>query len=420
MYNSVDGLLVLDIKEVKGLSRSIESLNVKEKADLVQEVLDKKNGVNDKDWHDMVMDYDLDCSPETLRKAGVGVKLASDSGMKFPCSGDGTRNAMDGYVERQKLYDLQREIRKDLRELSRSELIREQIREAIRDMPPIDLTIPEKRKDVQNADHELVVGLGDFHYGAKFVVRGLHDEVLNTYDTHVFEYRMALLLREIKHIARIHNPGQVTIMIVGDMLDGLLRASQISRLEYGVVQSTMYLSEFLCMWLRELHEHVKLPIRVYAVRGNHGEIRPLGTKAGQFPEENMERIVMHYMYERFFENPEIHVFDDDAPMVKTVDVLGYNFLMIHGQGNDIEAMARDHQNLYSNRIDVFLCGHLHKSQTFSAGMGRNGNVLIERVPSLCGIDPYAQSKGFGSPPGATAILMERGYGRRCVYPINLS
>ena len=157
MYNSVDGLLVLDIKEVKGLSRSIESLNIKEKADLVQEVLDKKNGVNDKDWHDMVMDYDLDCSPETLRKAGVGVKLASDSGMKFPCSGDGTRNAMDGYVERQKLYDLQREIRKDLRELSRSELIREQIREAIRDLPPIDLTIPEKRKDVQNADHELVV-----------------------------------------------------------------------------------------------------------------------------------------------------------------------------------------------------------------------------------------------------------------------
>ena len=52
---------------------------MKEKTDLVQEVLDKKNGVMDKDWCDMVMDYDLDCSPETLRKAGVGVKLASDN-----------------------------------------------------------------------------------------------------------------------------------------------------------------------------------------------------------------------------------------------------------------------------------------------------------------------------------------------------
>ena len=401
------------------MSRSIDSLNVKEKANLVQEVMDKKNGVLDKDWCDMVMDYDLDCSPETLRKAGVGVKLASDSGMCFPKSVDGTRDAMDGYVERQKLYDLQREIRKDLREQSRSELIREEIRNAIRELPPMDVT-PSEVDGYKQGDCELVVGIGDFHYGAKFVVRGLHDEEINTYDAHVFEYRMATLLREIKHIARIHKPGQITIMIVGDMLDGLLRASQISRLEYGVVQSAMYLSEFICMWLRELHEHVKLPIRVYAVRGNHGEIRPLGSKAGQFPEENMERIVMHYVYERFFGNPEIHVFDDDAPMVKTVDVLGYNFLMIHGQGNDIESIARDHQTLYGNKIDVFMCGHLHKSTTFTAGMSRNGNVLIERVPSLCGIDPYAQSKGYGSPAGATVIVMEKGYGRRCVYPVILS
>jgi len=405
---------------VKGLSRSIESLNVKEKADLVQTVLDKKRGLNDTDWCDIVKDYDLDCNPETLRKAGVGIKIASDSGMKFPCSGDGTRDAMDGYVERQKLYDLQREIRKDLREQSRSELIREEIRNAIHDLPSIHIQDTESTKDESKIDRELVVGLGDFHYGAKYVVRGLHDEEINRYDTHEFEVRMAQLIREVRGIAKTHRPEMITVMIVGDMLDGLLRTSQISRLEYGVIESTMYLSEYMCQWLYELHDNTKLPIRVYAVRGNHGEIRPLGTKAGQFPEENMERIVMHYIYERFWGNPMIRVFDNDAPMVKTVDVVGYNFLMIHGQGDDIEKIARDHQNLYGNKIDVFMCGHLHKSTTFTAGVGRNGNVLIERVPSICGIDPYAQSKGFGSPPGATVIVMEKGYGRRCVYPIDLS
>jgi hypothetical protein len=67
-----------------------------------------------------------------------------------------------------------------------------------------------------------------------------------------------------------------------------------------------------------------------------------------------------------------------------------------------------------------MCGHLHKSQTFTSGINPGGNTLIERVPSMCGIDPYAQSKGYGSPAGATAILMEKGYGRRCVYPIILS
>ena len=401
------------------MSRSIESLNIKEKADLVQEMLDKKNGVLDKDWCDMVMDYDIDCSPDTLRKAGVGVKLANDSGMCFPNNVDGTRDAMDGYVERQKLYDLQREIRKDLREQSRSELIREQIRDAIQNLPPIkiDHSCNTIKEDV--VDRELVVGIGDFHYGAKYVVYGLREEEINRYDTHEFEVRMAELIRSIRGIAATHNPSMITVMIVGDMLDGMLRNSQISRLEYGVVESAIYLSEYLCTWLYELHDKTGLPVRVYAVRGNHGEIRPLGSKAGQFPEENMERIVMHYVYERFWGNESIHVFDSDAPMTKLVNVLGYNFMLLHGEGADIEQIVRDYQILYNENIDVFMVGHLHKSQTFTAGMLRNGNVIIERVPSLCGTDPYAQSKGYGSPPGATVIVMERGHGRKCVYPIVL-
>lgn len=209
-------------------------------------------------------------------------------------------------------------------------------------------------------------------------------------------------------------------MMVGDLLDGLLRASQISRLEYGVVESAMELSETLAQWLSDLWDETRLPVRVYAVRGNHGEIRPLGTKAGQFPEENMERIVMHYLHERFRGNTCVTVEDNDAPLTRMVDVLGWKFLLIHGQGDDIEKIARDHQNLYRNQIDVVMCGHLHKSQTFNAGYSHAGPVLIERVPSICGMDPYAQSRGYGSPAGATAILMEEGYGRRCVYPITLN
>ena len=229
-------MYILIQEEVKGLSRSIESLNIKEKASLVQEVLDKKTGVLDKDWCDMVMDYDLDCNPETLRKAGVGVKLASDAGMCFPIDGAGTRDVMDGYVERQKLYDLQREIKKDLREQSRSELLRETIRNAIRDLPKFETReLPDYIKPEPEMEKELVVGIGDFHYGARYVVNGLYGEPLNSYDTSVFETRMNDLLYEITHIARAHQPEMITVMIVGDMLEGLLRASQISRLEYGVV-----------------------------------------------------------------------------------------------------------------------------------------------------------------------------------------
>ena len=398
--------------------RSIESLNVKEKADLVQQVLDKKNGVCDIDWRDMVQDYELECNPETLRKAAVGVKLAEDAGMRFPEDGAGTRDVMDGYVERQKLYDLRREVRKDLREQSRSEMLREMIRDAIMGLPEINLKTVFQFKD--DAVKDLVVGIGDFHYGADFTVTGLYGEELNRYNADTFVRRMEQLIFEICEIVELHKPQQITVMIVGDMLDGLLRTSQLSRLEYGVVESAIRLSETMSQWLAKLANDTNLPVRVFAVRGNHGEIRPLGTKAGQFPEENMERIVMHYLHERFSFNPYIKIEDNDAPMSRMVTVCGYKFLLIHGQGDNIEKIARDHQTLYNDKIDVFMVGHLHKSQTFTAGMSQQGNVLIERVPSICGIDPYAQSKGYGSLPGATVILMEEGHGRRCVYPITLT
>ena len=398
--------------------RTLEMLDRSELQELVQQMLDKKKGENDKDWSELVSEYDLDCNPETLRKAGVGIKMACDAGMDFVSH---EKEAVDrGFVERQKLYDIQRGIRKDMRELSRTEMLCEALRNAIRGLPDIK---PGKcsvcAPKTAGASRELVVGMGDFHYGAEFTVNGLCGEEINRYDSYVFDKRMAMLMNYIASIASKEKPDQITIMIVGDMLDGMLRQSQLQRLEYGVVESAIRLSETLAQWLADLEDIVLLPIRVYAVRGNHGEIRPLGSKAGQFPEENMERIVMHYLHSRFEDDEWIVIWEGDAPMTQMVNVCGYTFMMTHGQGVNIESIARDSVNLYNKPIDVFMVGHLHKGQTFQSGIMDGTNVFVERVPSLCGIDPYAQSLGYGGQPGATAILMEEGYGRRCVYPIVL-
>ena len=400
------------------MARLIEQLNETEKWELVQEILEKKSGNSDRDWADIVADFDLDCSSETLRKAGVGVKLANDAGMRFSAERQG--NMDREFMERQKLYDIQRGIRKDMREMSRTEMLCETISEAIKNLPEIKLDkfYTGSPKD-ENATRELVIGMGDFHYGAEFTVNGLYGEEINRYNSYVFENRIYMLMNYIAQISAKEKPEQITIMIVGDLLDGMLRQSQLQRLEYGVVESAMRLSETLAQWLADLEEIVQLPIRVYAVRGNHGEIRPLGSKAGQFPEENMERIVMHYLQARFDGNGWICICDGDAPINQMIDVCGYTFMLTHGQGVNIESMARDCVNLYNKPIDVFMVGHLHKGQTFQSGIKNGTNVYVERVPSLCGVDPYAQSLGYGGCAGATAILMEKGYGRRCVYPIAL-
>lgn len=395
----------------------IDELSLEQKKNLVDDIVAKKCGETDYDWSELVQEHNLDCSPDTLRKAGVGVKLAYEAAEGF----ESFEPDMDrGFVDRQKLYDLQRGIRKDMREFSRTELICETIRESIKSLPKIELKNESMSPPSQRVQKDLVVGMGDFHYGAEYVVTGLYGEILNKYDSSVFEQRMTMMLNYISQIVEKENPDQVTIMIVGDLLEGMIRTSQLQRLEYGVVESAMRLAETLTIWLTDLEDLIKIPIRVAAVRGNHGEIRPLGTKAGQFPEENMERIVMHYLRSRFDDERWIWIMENDAPMTMMIDVCGYQFMLTHGQSMNIEKMAQDSVNLYNKPIDVFMVGHLHKSQSFQSGIMNGTNIMVERVPSLCGMDPYAQSKGYGAQPGATAILMEAGYGRRCVYPIVLN
>lgn len=50
-----------------------------EKKNLVWLIEQKKAGEVDIDWQEICAQYDLDMNVETLRKAGVGIKLASDA-----------------------------------------------------------------------------------------------------------------------------------------------------------------------------------------------------------------------------------------------------------------------------------------------------------------------------------------------------
>ena len=345
------------------LSRAIDQLGKQEMREIVQEILDKKGKRSHKQWIDIIKDYDLNCSPDHLRKVASGIILANDSGMRF--NYDDQDKIDRGFLERQKIYDIQKQVRKDMREMSRTELICESIEKAIKELPPVEIPESMHVRKLRTPERDLVVGIGDFHYGAEFNVIGLYNETINKYNSSVFERRISDLTNEIVNIVEKDRPDQITIMIAGDMLDGLLRTSQLQRLEFGVIESAIRLSETLTSWLAKLGTKTGVPIRVFAVRGNHGEIRPLGSKAGQFPEENMERIVMHYLFARFNGMNSVLIARNDAPMTQIINVCGYTFLLTHGQNTSIESLAKDCVNLYHKPIDIFMVGHLHKEPSFT-------------------------------------------------------
>ena len=68
-------------------------------------IVRKKNGAIDRDWSEICADFALETNAETLRKAGVGVKLVADARMMGEESDDGALDLSDGYMERQKIRD---------------------------------------------------------------------------------------------------------------------------------------------------------------------------------------------------------------------------------------------------------------------------------------------------------------------------
>ena len=399
------------------MSRSQDEQSLQEKQDLVDQISKKKNGAIDKDWSEICSEFDLNLNTETQRKAGVGIKLASDANMIRDALSSTINDLSGGYVERQKLRDQTGKVNEIYRSEARSELLREAIAQAIKDLPKIELQYAP-RVYKWDTERQLVLGLGDIHYGADIHVEGLNGETLNEFNHEVFEERMEKLLDEVVDVIKKENINHVHVFLVGDLLDGMLRQTQLMRLEYGQVESTMRLSEYLAHWFAELAGHCGV-VEVYAASGNHSEIRPLKSKKREFADENMERIVLWYLAERLRGSKRVFVQDEFKKYVK-VDVCGFSFLLLHGDSEkDIQDLATETIRQYKQPIDFFVCGHKHRESEYPSGMAPSGDSVIVRVPSLCGTDSYAHSKGYSGRAGATVLIMEKGYGRRCVYPVRL-
>lgn len=355
---------------------------------------------------------DLDVHPDHLRKMGAGIKLAHDAGM-VATSGLPANCTAD---DLQKLRDLRREINENHRADARSEALREAVIEAARSLPPI--AIDTQPVIELNGARSLLLAMGDFHYGAEWVVRGLHGEVVNAYSPDIFERRMTKLLEEVIHIINKEKLSHIDIVMCGDALDGMLRNSQLMKLRWGVVESCMRLSEYLTNWIAKLSKAAT--VRIVNVDGNHGEIRPLASRKGEFTNENMEKILTWYLHARLQSLTGVTV-DPDSTAMKMMDVQGKSVLVMHGDSvKNLDVLAKQAILLYGKRIDYCICAHKHREQETLSGYTDDGNTFVLRVPSLCGMDGYAQRLGYGGKAGALALVMEEGYGRRCMYPINLS
>lgn len=288
-----------------------------------------------------------------------------------------------------------------IRENCRDELILEKIIEAINNLPPLD--IPEVLPVIHNI-REYFLLFGDEHASAEFEIRGLFNEILNSYSPEIFESRMWDLLNQVVDYVAEKNITKLNVFSMGDSTDGLLRVGQLMKLRYGVIEGSIYYANFISNWLNELSRHVNIEFQM--VHGNHTELRMLGQPKGTFKNDNTGLFVREIIEARLQNNPNFNMTKNPTGLI-FAEICGLNVLGIHGEVKNLEQAIKDFSKTYNTRIDIMIAGHLHHSKSETVGV----NSEVINVPSIIGIDDFSLSLNKTSNAGATIIGIEEGKGK---------
>lgn len=317
--------------------------------------------------------------------------------------------------ERKKLQTEKLEYNRWLREEARDELIVEHICEAIKSLPPLDIPNVLSANVVGriHGEREGCLLIADPHYGVDLKITGLFGEVINEYSPEIFESRMWNLLTQVVDICKKEGFSSLNVYDLGDEIDGLLRVSQLFKLRYGVIESTVRYGRFITEWLNELSKHIHVKYQMVK-DSNHCQLRMLNQPKNTFKDENMSYIIAEKLIDRlennsnfeFIQNPTGYIFDNLA---------GYNVLGIHGETKKLEQAIKDFSKTYGVTIDFLVGGHKHHQD--SQNIGIQSDVI--GAPSIIGVDDYALSLHKTSDPGATLFVLEKNKGKVLEYNIKL-
>ncbi len=343
--------------------------------------------ISHQDWAEDVLGtgYRDMFSDEYLRRAakvfGIFLKNADEQ-----YDGEQLQDILDAkeelIKERKKLQTVNSQAQEYYRSAGRSELLREQITDAIAELEPV------KVQHIVHVNPTEKIGLlviADAHYDSNFTIKGLFGETANVYDKQTFKTRMWNLLAKIE--ADDLDVDKLKIVFAGDSLEGILRMSSLQKLRQPVVKSAIEFAEFVSQWLIEVHDRLGLPLEVAMVLGNHTICRYLSQKP-EFEEENLEYIIHAFVDLRLKDCEDIKVepYDD----VYFTTVFHENLIFAHGETKDLEALMTYFENLYDVTIDACYGAHFHSESSKAVGVGNVGSKRVIRVPSMVGTDPYAK------------------------------
>jgi len=388
-----------------------------------KDISDKLEGNNDLDWSEIHDKYGIKCAVDTIRKSSstiFGGKFREDyfKNKLYVNSDDFSQNKeIDKKIEqlrkeRIKLQTANIERGRIDRSESRQEMYYEYVGNVISTLP-----LPDFKPILGSTNIEInyLVGLADIHYGASY--KSLNNEYSPEIAKKRFEYLTGKLIEFVqeKHI------GRLTIVSLGDLLQGVLRLSDLKINDSSIVKATVEICRIIANMLNELSVYTNI-LYYHTPSANHTQIRVLNAKASELADEDLEYLMGNYIHDLCANNERITVkLANEGEDFIEVYIPGNEIIAMHGhQVKNVENAIRDISILHKKFYDTVILGHYHNGKEIPSHEGILGDAEVLISPSFVGSDPYSDKIGKGSKACVKIYGFNKLFGHTETYKIILN
>ena len=392
---------------------------------LLTDIDSKINGENDYDWSELKDKYNVKCNPDTIRKGSstiFGGKFRTEY-LKTKMVSENDKNSgdinpeLDAKIqemrkERIKLQTANIERSRLDKSESRQEMYFEYVRNVIQAFdPPEFKPIPTNKK----ADINYVVGLADVHYGATY------HSINNEYSPEIAKLRFEDLTGKLIAFIQEKQIGKLTIVSLGDLIQGVIRLSDLKINDSTIVKATVEICRLIANMLNELSMYTEISY-YHTPSANHTQLRVLGAKASELADEDLEYLMGNYIKDLCSHNKRIfiHLANEGDNFIE-VYVPGNEIIAMHGhQIKSIESAVKDISILHKKFYDTLILGHFHNGKEIPSHEGILSDAEVLISPSFVGSDPYSDSLCKGSKSSVKVYGFDKLYGHTETYKFILN
>lgn len=391
---------------------------------LCKDIDDKIEGNNDLDWSEIKDKYNLPVASDTIRKASSCVPF----GAKFRV--DYLKNQIytnpDEFSKEKEIDKKIEELRKERiklqtaniergrvdRSQSRQEMYYEYVGRTTDTLP-----LPDFKPIFGNevSDINYLVALADVHYGATF------RSVNNEYSPEIAKERFEYLTGKLIDFIQEKKIQRLTIVSLGDLIQGILRLSDLKINDSSIVKATVEACRLIAHMLNELSAYTNI-LYYHTPSANHTQLRVLGAKAGELADEDLEYLMGNYIHDLCANNERITVkLAKDGEGFIEVYIPGNEIIAMHGhQIKNVESAIKDVSMLHKKFYDTVLLGHYYGGKELPSNEGILGDAECLVSPSFVGSDPYSDSLCKGSKASVKVYGFDKLYGHTETYKIILN